>query len=341
VDLYPDEVYCFTPKLEVITLPRDATPVDFAYAIHTEIGHRCVGAKVNNRIVSLRYKLKNGEVVEVLTSKDACPSRDWLSFVNTARARSRIKHWINQKEREDAAELGKKLLEKEARKFQTTWKKVLAMSDLARILQNHGLQRVEDMYPAVGFGKVAPRQVLADLFPGVEPPTDQTTTVSRLASAVRKVLRRGESPIAVKGQDGLLVYRAKCCNPIRGDEIVGYITRGKGISVHTNTCPNLVNMLGSDRVTEVEWINVSSDEVFTVRLAISVEDRRGILADIASSISNLKTNIRESRARTGEDGKGSIDLTVDINDTKHLQKVIHVLKGIRGIQEVERVRRLP
>jgi len=333
VDLYPDEVYCFTPKLEVITLPRDATPVDFAYAIHTEIGHRCVGAKVNNRIVSLRYKLKNGEVVEVLTSKDACPSRDWLSFVNTARARSRIKHWINQKEREDAAELGKKLLEKEARKFQTTWKKVLAMSDLARILQNHGLQRVEDMYPAVGFGKVAPRQVLADLFPGVEPPTDQTTTVSRLASAVRKVLRRGESPIAVKGQDGLLVYRAKCCNPIRGDEIVGYITRGKGISVHTNTCPNLVNMLGSDRVTEVEWINVSSDEVFTVRLAISVEDRRGILADIASSISNLKTNIRESRARTGEDGKGSIDLTVDINDTKHLQKVIHVLKGIRGIQE--------
>ena len=341
VDLYPDEVYCFTPKLEVITLPRDATPVDFAYAIHTEIGHRCVGSKVNNRIVSLRYKLKNGEVVEVLTSKDPCPSRDWLSFVNTARARSRIKHWINQKEREDAAELGKKLLEKEARKFQTTWKKVLAMSDLARILQNHGLQRVEDMYPAVGFGKVAPRQVLADLFPGVEPPTDQTTTVSRLASAVRKVLRRGESPIAVKGQYGLLVYRAKCCNPIRGDEIVGYITRGKGISVHTNTCPNLVNMLGSDRVTEVEWINVSSDEVFTVRLAISVEDRRGILADIASSISNLKTNIRESRARTGEDGKGSIDLTVDINDTKHLQKVIHVLKGIRGIQEVERVRRLP
>ena len=155
------------------------------------------------------------------------------------------------------------------------------------------------------------------------------------------MLRKTDSAITVKGQDGLLVYRAKCCNPIRGEEIVGYITIGKGVSVHTTGCPNLVNLLGSDRVTEVEWIKVPTDEVYTVRLAISVEDRQGILADITSSISNLKTNIRESRARTGEGGKGSVDLTVDINDTKHLQKVIRVLKGIRGIQEVERVSRLP
>jgi len=165
--------------------------------------------------------------------------------------------------------------------------------------------------------------------------------IAAAGPAVNKVFGKTDSPITVKGQDGLLVYRAKCCNPIRGEEIVGYITRGKGVSVHTTLCPNLVNLLGSDRVTEVEWVKSPSEEVYTVRLAISVEDRQGILADITSSISNLKTNIRESRASTGENGTGSVDLTVEINDTKHLQKVIQVLKAIRGIQDVERVSRLP
>ena len=334
-------MYCFTPKGEVITLPRDATPVDFAYAIHTEVGHHCVGAKVNSRIVPLRHKLRNGEIIEVLTSKDAEPNRDWLAFVKTVRARNKIKHWINQREREAAADLGKKLLEKEARKFKTTWKRILEMNELAEVLVAHGCQKVEELYRPVGFGKTAPRQILAHLFPDIAPSAGEKTKPSTLTSVVRRVLRKTDSAITVKGQDGLLVYRAKCCNPIRGEEIVGYITIGKGVSVHTTGCPNLVNLLGSDRVTEVEWIKVPTDEVYTVRLAISVEDRQGILADITSSISNLKTNIRESRARTGEGGKGSVDLTVDINDTKHLQKVIRVLKGIRGIQEVERVSRLP
>src|SRR5512136_3067456 len=165
VDLYPDEVYCFTPKGEVITLPRDATPVDFAYEIHTEIGHHCIAAKVNSRIVPLRHKLKNGEIVEVVTSKEASPSRDWLSFVRTARARGKIKHWINQREKEDAAELGRKLMEKEARKFKATWKKVLLMAQLPGIISEYGLQKPEDLYPAVGFGTIAARQILSPLFP--------------------------------------------------------------------------------------------------------------------------------------------------------------------------------
>jgi guanosine-3',5'-bis(diphosphate) 3'-pyrophosphohydrolase len=336
VDLYPDEVYCFTPKGEVITLPRDATPVDFAYAIHTEVGHHCVGAKVNSRIVPLRHKLKNGEVVEVLTSKDSGPSRDWLSFVKTARARGKIKHWVNQKEREDAAELGRKLLEKESRKFKTTWKRVAVMNEFAAVLEEFGLRKPEDLYPEVGFGRIAPRQVFASIFPDLSPPAEPKPKPSAISTVVNKVLGRGDSPITVKGQDGLLVYRAKCCNPIRGDEIVGYITRGKGISVHTTGCPNLVSFLGSDRMTEVEWVNVPGEELYTVRLAIVVEDRQGILADITSAISNLKTNIRESRSST-EGGKGTVELTVDINDVKHLQKVVQVLKGIRGIQDVERV----
>jgi GTP pyrophosphokinase len=281
-----------------------------------------VGAKVNSRIVSLRHKLKNGEIVEVLTSKDSGPSRDWLSFVKTARARNRIKHYINQKEREDAADLGKKLLEKEARKFKTTWKKVLGKEELMGVLRDHGIPKVEDLYPAAGFGKIAPRQILSPLSRRRATTREEKPKPSVLVSAMNKVLRRQESPITVKGEDGLLVYRAKCCNPIRGEDIVGYITRGKGIAVHATSCPNLDNLLGSGRTTDVEWVDMPGEETFTVRLAISVEDRQGILAEITAAVANLKANIRESRSRTGDDGTGSVDLTVDINDTKHLQKVV-------------------
>jgi GTP diphosphokinase / guanosine-3',5'-bis(diphosphate) 3'-diphosphatase len=342
IDLYPEEVYCFTPKGEVITLPRDATPVDFAYAIHTEVGHHCVAAKVNSRIVPLRQKVKNGEIVEVVTAKDASPSRDWLSFVKTTRARGKIKHWINQKEKEAASDLGRKLMEKEARKFKTTWKKVLLMPELEGVSIQYGLQKGDDLYPAVGFGKIAPRQILSALFPDVTPPSEIAKKQSAIPSVVRKVFGQADSTITIKGQDGLLVYRAKCCNPIRGDDIVGYITRGKGISVHTTSCPNLANFLGFDRMTEVEWVGAQRDELFGVQLAITVEDRQGILAEITSAISNLKTNIRESRSTSdAEFGKGKVEITVDISDVKHLQKVIQVLKSIRGIEEVERVSQIP
>jgi GTP diphosphokinase / guanosine-3',5'-bis(diphosphate) 3'-diphosphatase len=340
VDLYPDEVYCFTPKGEVITLPRDATPVDFAYEIHTEVGHRCVAAKVNSRLVPLRHKLRNGEIVEVITSKDAFPSREWLAFVKTPRARGKIKHWINQREKEDASELGLKLMAKEARRFKTKWRKVLSMSELPDVLTKCGLQKPEDIYPAVGFGTLAPRQILAALFPDFSPPTEAESKTSVIPAVVRRVFKQGDSKITIKGHDALLVCRAKCCNPIRGDEIVGYITRGKGISVHTTSCPYLANFLGSDRITDVEWI--PGEEMFSVRLELEVEDRQGILAEIVSVISNLKTNIRDSRSTSdAEVGKGTVEITVDIIDTKHLQKVIHELKSIRGIQNVERVNPIP
>jgi GTP pyrophosphokinase len=215
------------------------------------------------------------------------------------------------------------------------------MPDFVRVIMEHGIQRAEDLYPAVGFGKIAPGQILGALFPDLAPPAEPQAKRSGIATVVKKVLGRGDTPITVKGQDGLLVYRAKCCNPIRGDEIVGYITRGKGISVHTTTCPNLNSFLGSDRITEVEWIEVPEDELFAVRLAIKIEDRQGILAEITSAISNLKTNIRDSRSATNEGGKGTVDLTVEINDVKHLQKIVKGLKTIRGIEEVTRVARIP
>ena len=341
VDLYPDEVYCFTPRGEVITLPRDASVLDFAYAIHTEIGHHCSAAKVNNRIVPLRHKVKNGEIIEIVTSKDASPSRDWLSFVKTARARSRIKHWINKREKEDSGVLGRKLMEKESRKFKTSWKKVMLMKAFPGVIAQYGIQKPEDLYSAIGFGTISPRQILSPLFSELSPQTEVSQQKITLPAITRIAASGADSTITVQGQDGLLVYRSKCCNPIRGDEIVGYITRGKGISVHTTTCPNLVNFLGSDRMTDVEWAD-RGDELFSVRLMISIEDRQGILADIASAISNLDTNIRESRSSADNDsGKGSVEITVDISDLKHLQRVIQILKSIRGIQDIERVNQFP
>lgn len=342
VDLYPDEVYCFTPKGEVVTLPRDATAIDFAYAIHTEVGHHCTAAKANNRIIPLRHTVKNGEVIEIVTSKDAAPSRDWLSYVKTTRARSRIKHWINKQENEDASELGRKLMERESRKFKTSWKKVMSMKGLPDVMAQYGLQKPDDLYPAVGFGKVSPRQILSPLFPESAHQSEIPQQKSQTPASVRSDTGRTDSTITVQGQGGLLVYRSKCCNPIRGDDIIGYITRGKGISVHTTTCPNLVNFLGSDRMTDVEWVDKKGDELFSVRLAISIEDRQGILADIASTISNLKTNIRESRSSAEiASGKGIVEITVDISDLKHLQRVIQNLKSIRGIQDIERVNGIP
>jgi GTP pyrophosphokinase len=342
IDLYPDEVYCFTPKGEVITLPREATPVDFAYAIHTEIGHRCVAAKVNSRIIPLKHKIKNGEIVEVITGEAATPSRDWLSFVKTSRARGKIRHWINQKEREDAAELGLKLMEKEARKFKASWKKVLLMADFREVLKEFGMQKSEDLYAAAGIGTISPRQILSRLLPDQTPAEEMKSKTFTIPAVVRRVLGQTDSAITVKEQDELLVYRAKCCNPIRGDEIVGYITRGKGISVHTASCPSLANMFGSDRITEVEWASVPGNEFFSVQLEISIEDRQGILADIISAISKLKTNIRESRSFCDlESGKGTVEVTVDVSDTKHLQKVVQELKSIRGIIEIERINQMP
>jgi GTP diphosphokinase / guanosine-3',5'-bis(diphosphate) 3'-diphosphatase len=199
---------------------------------------------------------------------------------------------------------------------------------------------VEDVYAAVGFGKLAPRQLLTALFPD-QPPAAEQKKPSAIASVVNRVLGRADTPITVKGLGGLLVYCAKCCNPIRGDDIVGYITRGKGIAVHSTTCPNVAGMLGSDRLTEVRWTEGrSEDESYTVRLSISAEDRQGILADITSAVSNLKTNIRESRSSTDE-GRGLVELTIDIRDVQHLQKVVRVLKAIRGIEAVDRVSRIP
>src|SRR5438876_1555212 len=289
IDLYPEEVYTFTPKGKVIVLPRDGTPIDFAYAIHTEVGNHCVGAKVNGRIVRLNSKLKNGDIVEIVTKADHQPSRDWLGWVRTSRARDKSKHWINLAQRRQALEIGRKLIEKEARKYGVTLKRVSEV-DFQRVAREYGATQVDDLYAGIGYGKFAARQVLANLAPEAKIEVEKG---SKLTSAVKRVLGISRDPaIEVHGHDDLMVYRAKCCNPIRGEEVIGYITRGKGIAVHSKNCANVQNLLyDAERRIEVLWAGPKYS-LYPVDLTLETEDRQGMLADVTSAISGVNSNIQ-------------------------------------------------
>jgi guanosine-3',5'-bis(diphosphate) 3'-pyrophosphohydrolase len=335
IDLYPEEVYAFTPKGKVIILPRDATPVDFAYSIHTEVGNTCIGAKVNGRIVSLKTKLKNGDIVEIQTQAGHSPSRDWLSFVKTSRARNKIRHYINVSQRERSIEIGKKILEKEAKKFKLNLKKLVEDGHLLKTAPDYGCTKLEDVYSALGFGKISARVLLAKMVaPGqLEEAADEK--VSKFTSAVKKVLGLASgATIQVKGADDFLVYRAKCCNPIRGEEIVGYITRGKGVAVHARRCANVANLLYEpERKIDVQWTG-ETDGSYAVKLSISVDDRQGMLAEITSTISDIKTNIKNIEAQSFEDRRGLIHVTIEISDLKHLERAVGFIKKIKGVNEV-------
>jgi GTP pyrophosphokinase len=333
IDLYPEEVYTFTPKGKVIVLPRDATPIDFAYAIHTEVGHRCVRAKVNGAVVPLKSRLKNGDIVEIMTQVNHHPSRDWLALVKTSRARNKIKHWINLAQRQQAVEIGKKLLEKEGRKFSIVLKKITE-EDTLRVAREYGCTHGDDLYAGLGYGKFVPRQVLAKLVPSALIEADKP---SGLSTAVKRVLGLNrDAAIEVNGYDDLMVYRAKCCKPIRGEQIVGYVTRGKGIAVHSKNCPNVQNLLYDvDRRIEVEWAGPKSS-LYPVKLTLITADRQGLLAEVTSAISDVHSNIQNIEARTG-DNQALIDVTLDIVDMQHLEKIVSSLKKIEGVYQVERV----
>lgn len=338
IDLYREEVYAFTPRGQVKVLPDGATPVDFAYAVHTDVGHRCVGARVNGRMIPLRTKLKNGDIVEIVTAQGHAPSRDWLSFVKTSRARSKIRHFIQTEENRRAIDVGRKLLEKEAKRFDVP-KAALEDAGLAPALAALGLAKVEDLLAQLGYGKVGARQVLDALVPEGQQLKEKAPE-NPVVSAVRRVLRPAAAAadrITVNGADDLMVTRARCCNPIRGEKIVGYITRGKGVSVHAAQCPNVLNLMyDPQRRIDVEWDKGGDPAPYTVRLTMQVEDRKGMLAALSASIADINTNILGLEATTGEDAHARIDVTVEIKDMKHLEKVIKSLRGVDGVLDVER-----
>ena len=332
IDLYPEEVYTFTPKGKVIVLPREATPIDFAYAIHSEVGHHCVGAKVNGRIVPLKYKLRNGDIVEIVTQAHHTPSRDWLALVKTSRARNKIKHWVNVAQRGQAVEIGKRLLEKEARKYDVTLKKIEA-EDYLRVARDNGCTQVDDLHAGIGYGKFSARQVLARLVPSAQL---ETAHPSRLTTVKRALGISGDMAIQVHGHGDLMVYRAKCCNPIRGEEITGYITRGKGIAVHSKSCPNVQNLLyDADRRIEVKWVGPKYS-LYPVKLTLFTRDRQGLLADVTGAIADVHSNIQDIEVRTG-DSQAKVDVTLDIVDLEHLEKIVSSLRKIEGVYQVDRV----
>ena len=337
VDLAPGEVYAFTPKGRVLELSRGATPVDFAYMVHTEVGHQCVGAKVNGQMVSLRHEIMSGDVVEILTQKGHKPSRDWLSFVKSSHARSKIRHWINTQEREEATEMGHRLLEKEARQFGRSLKKI-PEEDLLKLVSDYGLSKLEDLYAAVGFGKYSARQVLTRVLGESEKPSEPEDDDSKptLVKTVKRMLGFGEAPLIVKGHDDLLVYRAKCCNPIPGDDIIGYITRGRGVAVHTRACPNVQNLLyQTERRIAVEWGSADA-ATFLVHLLIRAKDRAGLLADITAVISTAGCNIHNLESRPDQ-LNAQIDANLEIHDRRQLEAILASIRRVAGVYGVERV----
>jgi len=342
VELYPEEVYTFTPKGQVKQLPRGATPIDFAYSIHTDVGHQCVGARVNGKMVPLRARLKNGDIVEIIRQSGHKPSRDWLNFVVTSHARYKIKHLIRLEERARALDLGRKVFEKELRRYDIPQKGLLESDLFSKALSDAGVKTADDLFALIGYGTLSAKQLLGKLVPAErlrEKPPDGI-----VAAAVKRAFGSGEEKIKVRGSDDVLVFRAKCCNPIRGEKIVGYITRGKGVSVHSATCPNVVNLLyDPERKIEVEWDKRSGAEAaapYTVKLTMEVEDRKGVLAAVSAKIADINTNIKNMEARTGDENQPArIDVTVEISDVQHLDRVIKSLRTVNGVLDVERAGR--
>ena len=334
VDLYPEEVYCFTPKGRVIILPRDATPVDFAYAIHSDVGHTCVGSKVNGRMVPLKHVLRNGDVVEILTQADSEPSRDWLSFVKTTRARNKIRHVINANEREKAIELGQKFLEREARRFGISLSKI-AKARMETVANDYGYPKLDDLMAALGYGKYSARQVLGKL----APETAEQEAPAAPAAPPSPAAPASDLVILVKGADDLLTYRAKCCNPIRGEPIVGYVTRGKGVAVHAKSCSNVQNLMyEAERRIEVEWAR-GANESFNVRLMVHTDDRTGMLNHLTQILFDEEVNIRSVEARSeagGVDG-AIVEMTIEVRDKKQLERITGSMRRVSGVRDIERI----
>jgi GTP pyrophosphokinase len=341
VELYPEEVYAFTPKGQVKAFPRGATPIDFAYAIHTDVGHQCVGARVNGKMVPLRARLRNGDIVEIITQSGHKPSRDWLNYVVTSHARYKIKHLIRLEERTRAIDLGRRVFDKEVRKYDLSVKPLQETEGFRKAMADVGAKTAEDLYALIGYGTLSPKQFLGRLVP---PERLREKAEGTVAAVVRRAFRSNDEKIKVRGSDDVLVFRARCCNPIRGEKIVGYITRGKGVSVHSVTCPNVINLLyDPERRMEVEWDKSASGDTaphYTVKLTMEVEDRKGLLAAVSAKIADINTNITNLEARIGADDQHArIDVTVEISDLKHLEKVIKSLRGVNGVLDVARAAR--
>ncbi|MDH4153672.1 MAG: bifunctional (p)ppGpp synthetase/guanosine-3',5'-bis(diphosphate) 3'-pyrophosphohydrolase [Nitrospira sp.] len=336
LELFHDVVYVFTPKGTVKELPKDSTPVDFAYAIHTEVGDHCVGAKVNGKIVPLKYELESGDTIEILTSPNQTPHKDWLKFVRTSRAKTKIKHWIKAEEQKRSLEIGRRLLETELRRHGLAPAQILKSSELVEVAKHEGYETADELTIAIGFGHIATAQVVNRLVA----PASETTSVSSQPATPQKVSSSRDTAqgVQVKGGRDLLMQLSRCCNPVPGDRILGYITRGRGLTIHSVDCPNL-EALDYDRarLVEVEW-DTAAPSLHAVKIAVIAEDRTGVLANVSSAIAECKANISRAEIITREDRKAELDFIVEIDDTAHLNRVLKTIERIEGVITARRIR---
>jgi GTP pyrophosphokinase len=336
IDLFQDEVYVFTPRGEIKTLPRGATPVDFAYMIHTEVGNQCIGAKVNGQLVPLAYKLKTGDIIEITTSKNHHPSKDWLKYVKTVKARSKIRHWIKTQEKERSMTLGREMLEKAFRKEKLSFLNLMKSEQMVAVAADFGFKTVDDLIANVGYGKITPLQVVRKIVPKreAEAASVEESIFNKLIGRVgrKKKLKTG---VLVKGVDDILIKFGKCCQPVPGDSIVGYITRGFGVTVHRTNCVNALRM-NPERQIEVEW-NREVSEVYPVKIRIISQDRVGLLADVVGNISKFGANILNATSETRDNKMVDSFFTIGVEDISHLDKILSAVRKVKRVQDVKRV----
>jgi (p)ppGpp synthase/HD superfamily hydrolase len=334
-DLFADEVFVFSPRGDVIDLPRDATPLDFAYRIHTDVGHRCVGAKVNGRIVPLDTHLANGDIVEVITSKKPAPSRDWLKIVATTSAKNRIRQWYKKEHRDENLALGREALEREVGR--NGLEQLLRSERALETAQKFNCTTVDDLLAAIGYGELGVMQVLNRLRP--EAPAPAVPPETPREAPKERGGGRGKNAILIDGSDSMLVNMAKCCMPLPGEPVRGAVTRGRGITVHAADCLNLAQV-DPDRTVPVEWAQSASGATYPVEIEIELIDRVGLLKDVSAKLADTKTNIRAARIRTLKSKAALISMVVDIADTAHLQRVLATVSKMSDVIRANRVTKL-
>ena len=333
IDLFPDEVYVFTPGGEIKTLPKGATPVDFAYMIHSEVGNQCVGAKVNGRMVPLQYQLQTGDVAEIITTKNHNPSKDWLTFVKTVKARSRIRQWIKTQERDRSITLGREMCEKAFRKYKLNFHTLVKSEEMDSIVAHFGFKTADDLIASVGYGKITPLQLVRRFTSGAESEEQDKSIFNKLMGRVRK--KKPKGGVSVKGVDDILIKFGKCCQPVPGDPIIGYITQGYGVTIHRTSCINALKV-NPERQIEVEW-NLENAETYPVKIRIRSHDRVGLLADVVSNISKNEANILNAKTETLDNKMVHSFFTIDVEDTDHLRRVLASIKKVKHVLEVKRI----
>jgi GTP pyrophosphokinase len=334
MDLFPNEVYVFTPKGEVKAFPRGATPIDFAYSIHSEVGEKCMGARINGRMVPLRNQLRNGDVIEIITSPKQHPSKDWLDFVKTPKAKTKIRQWINSQEREESINLGRSILEKYLTQEHLNVHNLLKSDQIDAVAKELSFHSVEDLLAQIGFGKVSPKQVIGRLKPKLGIRTDRAPgIVTKMVDRIKR--RRGERGLKVRGISDMLVRFANCCHPLPGERVVGFITRGRGITIHNKNCRHILSA-NPERLVEISW-EASAEEIYLADIRVTSVERKGILAEVSTIITQKDANIVRAEVKTTTDSKGIALFTVEVASYKQLQEIMDAIKKVKNVLIVERL----